>query len=278
MLLGYNTNGFSSHSLEDALRVLGGLGYRSIAITLDHHALNPYAAGFDEALERCRHVLWEQRLTPVIETGARFLLDPWRKHRPTLIDEDEEERAVRREFLEKAIDIAHHLGARVVSLWSGSTDDAASPGELDERLADQLRALCQYAAERSVVIGFEPEPGMHIESMADFARISAAVGHPAFQLTLDVGHAHLTEPEGAAEAVRRWRDRIVNVQLEGMARPIHDHLLHWEGDMDLRDVFAALVEIGYDGPAAFELSRHSHNAVAVARRAIEFAFEAGAVR
>ena len=54
-----------------------------------------------------------------------------------------------------------------------------------------------------------------------------------------------------------------------MRRPVHDHLAPWEGDLDLGAVVAALREVGYAGPATFELSRHSHAAVDTARRAIE---------
>lgn len=39
MLPGYNTNGFAHHRLDDAVDILAGLGYRSIALTLDFQAI-----------------------------------------------------------------------------------------------------------------------------------------------------------------------------------------------------------------------------------------------
>ena len=272
MLLGYNTNGFTSHSLDDALRVIGGLGYRSVAITLDHAALDPYGADLDGEVTRVAALLRELELTPVIETGARFLLDPWRKHRPTLMDVDDADRRRRADFLARAIDVAGRLGAPAVSLWSGVAPAGADPADteaLDARLAAGLLPLCRRAAEAGVVIALEPEPGMHVAAMADFDRIDRAVDHPALQLTLDVGHAHLTEPD-AVDVVRRYGPRIANVHLEGMRRPVHDHLLPWEGDLDLPGVLRALDGVWYKGPATFELSRHSHDAVEVARRALAY--------
>jgi L-ribulose-5-phosphate 3-epimerase len=270
--LGYNTNGFTSHALDDALRVIGGLGYRSVAITIDHAALDPYAPTLAADTARVGALCRELDLEPVIETGARFLLDPWRKHRPTLLEDDAEGRARRLDFQTRAIDVAAAAGARVVSLWSGTPPggSAAAPAELDDRLADGLARLCEHAASAGVQLGFEPEPGMHIATMADFDRIAGAVDHPALGLTLDVGHAHLTE-DSAAATVERYAARLVNVHLEGMRRPVHDHLLPWEGDLDLRAVLAALDRAGYAGPATFELSRHSHAAVDVARAALAFA-------
>ena len=269
MRLGYNTNGFTSHRLRDALAVIAGLGFKSVAITLDAGALDPYDPSTAREARAIGAWLAEHDLVPVVETGARFLLDPWRKHWPTLLSPRGEDRERRIDFLRRAIGVASLLGAEVVSLWSG-TAEADEPAELvDERLAEGLRILARDAAEHGVVLGFEPEPGMHIEDLAGFRRIRDRVGEPGLRLTLDVGHAHMTE-ESAPEAIRRFAREIVNVHLEGMRRDRHEHLLPGEGDLDLAAAVAALREIDYHGPATLELSRHGHMAVEAARCAVEF--------
>src|SRR5229473_7828014 len=111
MLLGYNTNGFAHHRLKDSLTILAKLGYGSFAITLDQNALNPYAANWTLETGKTGGFLYKRALRCVIETGARFLLDPWEKHQPTLVSATESERQVRLDFLKRAADIAQVLGA-----------------------------------------------------------------------------------------------------------------------------------------------------------------------
>ena len=41
MYLGYNTNGFAHHTTSDAVAVLHEIGYESVAVTLEHHHLDP---------------------------------------------------------------------------------------------------------------------------------------------------------------------------------------------------------------------------------------------
>src|SRR5271154_6901204 len=105
MLPGYNTNGFAHHRLEDALVILAELGYQSVALTLDYHALDPYDPHLPPQLAHVRALLEEHRLRCVVETGARFLLEPRRKHWPTLLDPPPDQ-DLRLDFLRKAIDIA----------------------------------------------------------------------------------------------------------------------------------------------------------------------------
>src|SRR2546428_84840 len=164
--LGYNTNGFTSHRLRDALEVIAGLGFKSVALTLDAGALDPYDGSTAGEARAIGAWLAAHDLVPVVETGARFLLDPWRKHWPTLLSPRREERERRIDFLKRAIGIAALLGAEVVSLWSGAAEADEPAERLDERLAEGLRLLAREAATHGVVLGFEPEPGMHIEGVA----------------------------------------------------------------------------------------------------------------
>jgi sugar phosphate isomerase/epimerase len=269
MLLGYNTNGFACHRLEDAIVLLAELGYRSIAITLDHHALNPFDADLPRKLAAVKALLEKHGLRSVVETGARFLLDPRRKHQPTLLSPPPE-RERRLDFLERAVDVAAELGAEAVSFWSGAPYDGASAEEHFGRLADGCLQLCRRAEDQRMRLAFEPEPGMFIDTMARYAELRERVDHPLFGLTIDIGHLHCLGEIPIADRLRCWRERLWNVHIEDMRRGVHDHLMFGEGEIDFDEAMGALKEIGYAGGVHVELSRHSHDAVEAARRALAF--------
>jgi sugar phosphate isomerase/epimerase len=270
MRIGYNTNGLAHHDLFDAVELLADLGYQSVAITLDHGALNPFDPRCDEQVERMRRLLHARKMRSVIETGARFLLDPRVKHEPTLVSTDARARSRRIDFLCRAIDIAQRLESDCVSLWSGVVRDGAGETAAWERLVPELRQLVEYAEERNVRIGFEPEPGMFIDSMARYEELLSRFDAPNFGLTLDIGHLHCQGEAPIAEVIRRWANRLVNVHIEDMRRGVHEHLMFGSGEIDFAPVLEALAEVGYRGGIHVELSRHSHEGPEAARRAIEF--------
>ena len=270
MRLGYNTNGFAHHRLDDALAILADLGYESVALTLDYHALDPYEPDLAGRTEAVRRRLERLGLRCVVETGARFLLDPWRKHQPTLISGQQDGRERRLDFLKRAVDVAAALGADAVSFWSGRADDDAPEDELWRRLDEGCRRLGEYAAGRGVRLAFEPEPGMFVDTMTRFDELMRRVGHPSFGLTLDVGHLHCLGEGPAGDHIRRRCDVLWNVHIEDMRRGAHDHLMFGEGDMDFPPILRALAEVGYGGGVHVELSRHGHDAVGAARRALAF--------
>jgi len=274
---GFGTNGFGNHRLDDALSVIAGLGYQGVALTLDHGHLDPYAADLDRQLPRLTRQLADLGLALVIETGARYLLDPWHKHSPTLLSTEGAARRV--DLLVRAVRIAAELGAEAVSFWSG----AAEPGVEDERSWDRLTEHCATvvvaAEEHGVRLGFEPEPGMFVDTLDRYEELSTRLGTPdAFGLTLDIGHCRCVEPASVPDCVRRAAPKLVNVQIDDMRLGVHEHLEFGDGEIDFPPVLSALDECGYRGLVAVELPRHSHAAPAVAQRSLTFLLDAAGGR
>lgn len=269
MILGYNTNGFAHHRLNDALAILAELGYAGIALTPDVNHLG-LPEPHDASIADLHHTLRHLRLGCVIETGSRFLLDPRRKHQPTLVSPEADDRNRRLAFLERSIALAVALNAPIVSLWSGTPTDAASSAIIMNRLVEALKPLAEIAAQNEIRLAFEPEPGMFIDTMDKFEELHAKVNHPHFGLTLDIGHLVCTGELPIRQHIHHWKDWLWNVHLDDMRPGVHDHLMFGEGTVDFSDAFAALREISFTGMASVELSRHSYDAVNVARRAKAF--------
>jgi L-ribulose-5-phosphate 3-epimerase len=273
MLLGYNTNGLAHHDPFQAVELLADIGYRSVALTLDHGPLNPFAGDFRAQLHAMRQRLDRLSLVSVVETGARYLLDPNHKHEPTLVSAEAVGRERRIDFLRRAIDAAHELGSDCVSLWSGVVHDAAPDAIVWQRLIDGLNATLDYAASRDVTLGFEPEPGMFIDTMPRFDELSARLGHERFELTLDLGHLHCQRELPLTGYLQRYADRLVNVHIEDMRGGVHEHLMFGEGEIDFPPLMRYLSQCGYVGGVHVELSRHSHEGPRAARRAFAFLSE-----
>jgi sugar phosphate isomerase/epimerase len=272
MLLGYNTNGLAHHRLLDAIDLLADLGYASIAITLDVGALDPYVAParLETELSQVRERLAARGMRSVIETGARFLLNPRLKHDPTLMDPDPTRRAVRVDFLARALRIAKTLGSDALSFWSGALTEPIPPARAFDRLVSGIEPLLNAAREAGITLAFEPEPGMWIDTFEQFAILDDRIRDSRFQLTVDIGHVHCIEHGDIGAHLARWGPRIRNIHVEDMNRGVHEHLAFGEGTLDFDSAFAGLRTVGYTGPVHVELSRDSHRGAAMAAAAGEF--------
>jgi sugar phosphate isomerase/epimerase len=267
MILGYNTNGLAHHDPDEAIELLAEIGYRSVAITIDHQWLNPRESDVQVAAMAGR--LDACNMTCVLETGARFLLDPRRKHWPSLV-EPRETAAPRIDLIQYAIRQAKKLGANCVSIWSGSKSPEMPVQTALDHLAANLEVILQTAESHGVDIGFEPEPGMFIDTMSQFSRLMKWVQHPRLKLTVDIGHLFCQGEVPLVDYIQRWADQTVNIHIEDMRAGVHEHLMFGDGEIHFPPVIKALRESKYAGPLHVELSRHSHDAANIARRSFEF--------
>ncbi|MFC9247382.1 sugar phosphate isomerase/epimerase family protein [Streptomyces sp. NPDC057136] len=274
---GYGTNGLTDLRLDDAFGLLADLGYEGVGLTLDHMHLDPLAP---DLAARTRHVA--RRLTALglavtIETGARYVLDPRRKHGPSLLDPDPEARASRTALLVRAVDVAADLGAHAVHCFSGITPPGAGEGDgatttvAWQRLADALAPVLDAATRTGIPLAIEPEPGHLLATLADFHHLRTLLGDPEpLGLTLDIGHCQCLEPASPVDCVKDAAPWLRHVQIEDMCRGVHEHLPFGDGEIDFPPVLAALADADYRGLTVVELPRHSHAGPELARTSIEF--------
>ncbi|WP_432164431.1 sugar phosphate isomerase/epimerase family protein [Streptomyces sp. bgisy031] len=268
---GYGTNGLTDLRLEDALAVLADLGYDGVGLTLDHMHLDPLVPDLPTRTRQVARVLDRHGLSVTVETGARYVLDPRRKHGPSLLDPDPDARSARTRLLIRAVQVAADLGAHAVHCFSGITPDGTDDGTAWKRLADALAPVLDAASAAGVPLAIEPEPGHLLATLADFHYLREEFGGPeALGLTLDIGHCQCLEPLSPAECVREAAPWLKHVQIEDMRRGVHEHLPFGDGEIDFPPVLEALDATGYQGLTVVELPRHSHAGPQLAEESMRF--------
>jgi len=275
--LSYCTNGLAHHRPLEACQVLAELGYRGVALTPDVGPLDPLQVD-QRVVAELRAFATDHDLTLVVETGARYALDPRRKHYPNLLSLAVSDRERRIEYYRRCCDLAVGLGAEVVSLWSGANPTGGvadhyepllgTPDESAwERLVGGMRQVLAIAADRGLRIGFEPEPGMWIERHTGYLELLQRLGSTPspLGLTLDVGHCIVTEDIPVESTILEVAPHLVHVQLDDSLPGYHLHLPLGAGRLPLRKVLSTLQSVNYKGQAAVELGRDSHRGFELAQ-------------
>ncbi len=252
----FNTNGAAHHRLDDALTLIAEAGYAGVALTLDIHHLDPFDPAFALNTRNVAARLRTLGLGCVVETGARFLLNPRAKHEPTLVSADPDGRALRIEFLTRAMRVVAETSGEAMSFWSGVPKVGVDRVQARGWLLDGVAEIVRRAESMGVVAALEPEPGMLVETIADWSGMQV----PGLKLALDTGHCLVTGDYNPATAVVDFAESLGTVTIEDMRRGEHVHLPFGEGDMDVPSVLGALEATGFPGLICVELSRDSHRA------------------
>jgi ribosomal protein S12 methylthiotransferase accessory factor len=248
--------------------MLADEGYAGVALTLDVQHLDPFADDALRQAEVLRRLCDSLGLGIMVETGARFLLDPRRKHQPTLVSPTPEGRARRLAFLRRCCGLADVLGAEAVSFWAGIPEPDVNRSIAWTWLLDGVQQLLESHGDAPYALALEPEPGMLVADCDDWRRLAAQA--PGLTLALDTGHCVVEGRWSPQEAVTAHAAQLGTVAVEGMRRGVHEHLPLDEGDVDLPAVLASLSDARWEGLVTLELSRDSHRAHEMVPRAMAY--------
>lgn len=163
---------------------------------------------------------------------------------PGLADADPATRARAADALQRNIDWAAALGAKVLESFPGWRGEKEKREAALKVLAEEYHKAAEAAAKVGVTIAVEPvsygETNL-INTLAQGAAIVHTVNHPALRLMGDTHHMYVCERD-PARAIRDAAPFLVHMHFSDSNRQPPGL-----GQMDLLAVVRALAEIGFQG-------------------------------
>jgi sugar phosphate isomerase/epimerase len=242
MKISGRTQPLSKYPIIECLAVIKRLGFDGVEICLE----NP-----DMAPELLTPALVESVRVQVSDLGVHPHSISY--HKDFIYDDDMFQQSCR------AIRLTPDFGTNIFiisSAWARTKDDAEW-----NLTVKRTSELVKVAEDAGVTLALEPEPGMVISSTADLLRLFDAVPSPHLAANLDLGHVFLTDPD-PLQSIRQVGTKIVHCHIENMATGIHNHLLPYEGDMNLTEYLETLAEIGFAGSLALDLYSYDYEEIA----------------
>lgn len=164
-------------------------------------------------------------------------------------------------LVKRAIPITRQLGAEVMIINGARRYDDV-PFEIQwQKQVASVKELCQIAQDNDVLLAVEFEPGFVVDSTEKFLQLLEDVDSQVLCMNADIGHMFLQDAEPLI-SIEKCGKHIVHAHLENMKAGIHDHLVPYEGDMDLPLYIRQLKAVGFDGPASLDLYKYDYEAVA----------------
>lgn len=256
MRLAYSSNAYTRHDLATGVERIAALGFAGVEILCDHPHWFPGRTQVAEAERMAKRLddlgLEVSNLNANTANGFFDPAPPENSFEPSLASRNPAWRRWRLDYSIAALDLAHRVGARNISVTSGRPESGGTPEQGLGHLVDSLQRLCEAAEPLGVRVGVEYEPGLLVERATELAEIIERVGSPLLGANLDIGHSWL-DGETPEAAVGLLAGRIWNLHLEDIAGRKHYHLPLGAGELPFERYFHALAAVDYDGFFTLEL-------------------------
>ncbi|MEO6435780.1 MAG: sugar phosphate isomerase/epimerase [Tepidisphaeraceae bacterium] len=269
--LAFSTNAFKKNTLDEAIDAIGDIGYAGVELMADlHHAYPP-------VMDLKRTSATKRRLAgrklPVSNVNAFTLFACGDTYHPTWIEDDPAKRELRIEHTLNCIDLASQFGAKTISLQPGGPliGSTTTRDQAACLFAEGISNVLPKAKEKDLILAIEPEPGLFIESAAEYLEFKERFFKDESNVLMncDIGHLFCVGDD-PADVIRNNAGHIAHVHLEDIGKNrVHQHLTPGKGVIDFADVFQALDDIDYQGWTTVELYPYETTAAGVAKLAFE---------
>jgi sugar phosphate isomerase/epimerase len=269
--LAFSTNAFKKNTVDEAIAAIAAIGYAGIELMADVPHAHP--ASFTSAQrDQLRQQLAALNIVVSNVNGFTHFANGDTYH-PTWIEDDPAKRQLRIAHTLGCVQLASEFGAKTLSLQPGgptigTTITRALAGQ---RFAEGLRQVLPVAREKNVILAVEPEPGLFIETAAEYLAFKNEFfrDEPLVKMNCDVGHLFCVG-EDPATVILEMPEQIAHVHLEDIgSNRVHQHLTPGKGVINFASIFSALDQIGYTGWVTVELYPYETTAAGVAKLAWE---------
>ena len=164
------------------------------------------------------------------------------------------------EGVKKTIEIGKKLGSKYVIINGAVIRDGEDYDEQYKAMYEKTAELAAYAESLDIRLAIEYEPHFVVGNTPQLLEFIEKIGSPALGINCDIGHVFLCDSD-PLQAIADSAPYILQCHVENMAAGVHDHLVPWEGDMDLKAYIGKLKEIGFDGGLGLDLYHYEYGDV-----------------
>ncbi len=279
MILGYSSNAFKKHSIFEAVKKIGQLGFRGIEIMCKRPHVHASVFSEKEWPRLKSHVEAERLKVINLNCSTLFALESDDASRKTGPPEESLEERI--DHTLHCLRLASYLGCRNISIPTGTPPRSLSREAFKTLFGRRLERVVPFAEELGVDVLLEPEPGLDKDNFLHFKAFLEEVRSPAVGVNFDIGHLYCLgeDPSASFEQMFPW---IGHVHLDDIAPSrVHHHLIPGRGAIDFLGVFKTMARLGYGRDICLELYTYLDTPVEAGQEALAYVlpvFEAAGLR
>jgi len=268
MKIGFSINAYTKKSISYAIKSIAKIGYDAIEIVLDiPHAFLPLELSLIDSIKKNLedNKLQVSNLNSNTVEGYSVNGTSKEKFEPSLSSIDKKLREWRIEYTKKSIELATKLNSPSICITSGL--NGSNNDVLLSNFSSSLFDLASFAEKNNIMIGIEYEPGLLIDSSDDV--FSVINGFKNVGLNFDVCHAKVLN-ENITEIIKKFKKKLFHIHLSDCMKRKHFHLIPGLGEINFKEIFDSLNQVGYDEFVSVELYPYSKNPEYAAREALSY--------